>query len=176
MLKQRTQAAALLAAGVVGGGILAGTLGAHAADQSDDPAGPGPVRMHRPGGFGGPRDGADLAKALGVSQSDLRSALKAVRDDLKPAKRPDGPPSAARRKAMEEKFAAALAKELGIDKSTVTAALEKVRSEHEADHRAHLSDRLDDAVKAGTLTSDDKASVLKAFDAGVLGGPGANRP
>ena len=40
-----------------------------------------------------------------------------------------------------------------------------------AEHRSDLSDRLDAAVKAGDLTAADKASVLKAFDAGVLDGP-----
>lgn len=33
------------------------------------------------------------------------------------------------------------------------------------------ADRFDEASYAGDLTSADKASVLKAFDAGVLGGP-----
>ena len=66
-----------------------------------------------------------------------------------------------------------LAKELGIDEAKVTAALEKVKAAHEAEHKTELTARLDAAVTAGDLTASDKASVLKAFDAGVLqGGPG----
>ena len=173
MTKQRLRAAGLVAAGVVAGGILAGTLGAQAANQADDhqPGAPAHVRVHFEGP-GGPRGQADLAKELGVSQKKLHKAFASVRDEVRPAKRPDGPPSEADIKAMESKLAAALADELGLSESKVSAALEKVRNAHEAEHREALSDRLDAAVKDGKLTEDDKASVLKAFDAGILGGPG----
>jgi biotin operon repressor len=167
------RATGLVAAGVIAGGILAGTLGAQAANHPPDDAAPANaphVRMH----FAGPGapGGEDLAKELGVSETKLREAFKSIRDDVRPAKRPDGPPSKADRAAMEDKLAAALADELDLSKAKVKAALEKVHKEHAAEHREFLSDRLDKAVKAGKLTADDKASVLKAFDAGVLGGPG----
>jgi len=167
---KKQQATGWLAAGVVLGGTLAGTLGAHAADSATDSATDRPphIRVH----FGGP-GGDDLAKELGVSQAKLRSAMESIGDELRPAKRPDGPPSASEMKAMEDKFATALADKLGLSKAKVEAALAKVRKAHEAEHRSNLSDRLDEAVQAGKLTADDKASVLKAFDAGVLfGGPG----
>jgi len=68
---------------------------------------------------------------------------------------------------------AALASALALDEAKVTAALEKVKAAHEAEHKTELTARLDAAVTAGDLTASDKASVLKAFDAGVLqGGPG----
>jgi biotin operon repressor len=171
--KQSLRATSLVAAGVVAGGILAGTLGAQAADRADDdgPGAPGHVRVHFEGP-GGPHGGADLAKELGVSQKKLREAFESIGDQVRPAKRPDGPPSEADIKAMQSKLAAALADKLGLSESKVATALEKVRTEHEADRRDALSDRLDAAVKNGKLTTDDKASVLKAFDAGVLGGPG----
>lgn len=178
MKKQPMRATALVAAGVVAGGVLAGTLTAQADDENTDTTQAAQVAEHRggpggPPGFGGPRGGADLAKALGVSEAKLRSAFEAIRDDVRPARdRQDGPPSEAEREAMKDKFAAALAKELGLSTSKVSAALEKVQKAHAAEHRETLSDRLDDAVKDGKLTADDKASVLKAFDAGVLGGPG----
>lgn len=172
MKKQPMRATGLVAAGVIAGGILAGTLGAQAANTSDDarPANAPHVRMHREGP-GGP-GGGDLAKELGVSETKLREAFDSIRHDVRPAKRPDGPPSAAQRAAMEDKLASALADELGLSEAKVKAALEKVRKDHRAEHREFLSDRLDEAVKDGKLTDEDKASVLKAFDAGVLGGPG----
>lgn len=180
MKKQPLRAAGLVAAGIVAGGILAGTLGAQAADTTDDPApGPGPaiVRGHH-GGFGGPGGpgrlgGKDLAKELGVSQDTLRSAFDAIRDDVKPTgKRPDGPPTKAERLAMRDKLESALAKELGLSKAKVDAAFANVQKAHRAERRDALSDRLEAAVKDGKLTKEDQTSVLKAFDAGVLGGPG----
>ncbi len=55
----------------------------------------------------------------------------------------------------------------------MAAALEKVRGEAVAEvrteARARLVERLDDAVAEGDLTAADKASVLKAFAAGVIG-------
>ena len=178
MEKQRLRAAGLVTAGVVAGGILTGTLGAQAANDSDERPtdAPGPMMAHHgaPGGMGGPdgpRGGDDLAKALGVSQDALRSAFDAIRDDVEPAhRRADGPPTKAQRAAMHEQVTDALAKELGLSEAKVEAAFEQVRSAHTADRREALSDRLDAAVEDGQLTKRDKASVLKAFDAGLLGG------
>ncbi len=169
MEKQRLRATGLVAAGVMAGGILAGTLGAQAADDADGPAMTAPAavgRAHHPGPMdpGGPRGGEDLAKALGVSQDDLREAFEAIRGDVRPSDRPSGPPTAA------------LAKELGISEAKVKAAFQQVHKAHKAVRREALGDRLDDAVDDGTLTKRDKASVLKAFDAGVLGGPGRPAP
>ena len=181
MKKQPLRATGLVAAGVIAGGILAGTLGAQAANQTDAaPANePAMVRGHHgPGGPGGPGGlgrpgGEDLAKALGVSEEKLQSAFEAIRDDVKPAERNnDGPPTKAARDALHDKLTAALAKELGLSEAKVKAAFEKVQKAHAAERRDGLSDRLDSAIKDGKLTKDDKASVLKAFDAGVLGGPG----
>ena len=176
MEKQRLRATGLVAAGVVAGGILAGTLGAQAADDTNDRPEAAPagtiMRAHH-GGPGGPGGGEDLAKALGVSQEKLRSAFEAIHGDAKPAdRRADGPPTAAERAARHEEVTDALAEELGLSEAKVEAAFEKVRKTHAAEHRDALSDRLDAAVEDGKLTKGDKTSVLKAFDAGVLGGPG----
>jgi hypothetical protein len=174
--KQRLRATGLVAAGVVAGGILAGTLAAQAADDTNDRAEVAPggtiMRAHHDGP-GGPRGGEDLAKALGVSQEKLRSAFEAIHDDVKPTdRRADGPPTAAERTARHEKVTDALAEELGLSEAKVEAAFAKVHKVHAAERREALSDRLDAAVEDGKLTKDDKTSVLKAFDAGVLGGPG----
>lgn len=188
MSKNRMRAAALLAAGAVAGGVSAASLSAHA-DETSAPTtqtsqtgseglgahGPGGRDGHGPG-FGA--DSAELAEALGVSESKLTKALDAVRADLEPngstrprsGERPT-PPTEAERAQHEASFAKALAKELDTTQAKVSAALDKVRAAHEAEHRSELSDRLDAAVKAGDLTTADKASVLKAYDAGVLGGP-----
>ncbi len=180
MKKQPLRATGLVAAGVIAGGILAGTLGAQAADETDDPApanGPAIVRGHHGGPHDGPGapgrpGGEDLARALGVTEERLQSAFNAIRDDVKPADRGEGPPTKAERTTQHDKLTAALAKELGLSEAKVEAAFEKVHKAHAAERRDTLRDRLDAAVKNGNLTKDDKASVLKAFDAGVLGGPG----
>ncbi|HWI42255.1 MAG TPA: hypothetical protein VNS81_01445 [Nocardioides sp.] len=188
MSKNRMRAAALLAAGAVAGGVSAASLSAHADDTSAPTTQAGQTGSEGPGFHGpGERDGhgpgfgadaAELAKALGVSESKLTKALDAVRADLEPdaSTRPEPgerptPPTEAERAQHEAAFARALAKELGTTQAKVSAALAKVRATHEAEHRSDLSDRLDAAVKAGDLTAADKASVLKAFDAGVLDGP-----
>lgn len=130
---------------------------------------------HR-GGPGGGELAADLATKLGVSEAKVTAALDAVRDDLPAPERPAAgerptPPTEAERAAHEAAFAKALAAKLDLTTAKVSAALAAIHTEHEADHRSDLASRLDDAVKAGKLTAADKASVLKAFDAGVLGGP-----
>lgn len=176
-LIRTTVASAVAAAGLAVGGVAL----ASADDQAPTAASQsGTIAFGHdrgPGGPGGRGDhvmfgGADLAKALGVSEAKLRTAMENIREDLKPADRPDGPPTDAQRDAMRAKLAKALAKELDLSEAKVTAALDKVQAAHQAEARSDLASRLDDAVKAGKLTSTDKASVLKAFDAGVLGGPG----
>ncbi|QSR25834.1 hypothetical protein CFH99_09385 [Nocardioides aromaticivorans] len=187
MTTYRTRAAALLAAGAVAGGVTAASLSAHAADDtgttsdsSSATAGePGPGGPGGPGGHGrgGPVDAAALAKALGVSEDKVSDALDAVRDELRPdadSRPADGeqptPPTDEERAEREAAFVTALAEELGIDEDKVSDALETLRAAARAEHRTELSDRLDQAVEDGDLTAADKASVLKAFDAGVLGG------
>jgi cyanate lyase len=128
-------------------------------------------------------DAAALAKDLGVTEAKVTAALQKVHEALKPATPPKTgtsttaptPPTAADKTARDKAFVSALAKELGVDEAKVTAALAKERAAHEAQHKAELTTRLDAAVTAGKLTAADKASVLKAFDAGVLGGPGGPR-
>jgi hypothetical protein len=100
---------------------------------------------------------------------------------------PAGPPGyAAERAKRQDELAAGLATELGIDKAKVAAALEKVLAAQKPDPKtrpegatrpdrtAELKTRLDEAVKAGKLTAEESAAILKAAEAGVLppGGPG----
>lgn len=127
-----------------------------------------------PGGMGFGMDSGALAAKLGVDQAKLTAALQKVWTSLREGDDSDdrtGPPTDAERQARQQEFATALAKELGIDAAKVTAAFDELRAERQAEARAAFGARLDEAVKAGKLTEADKASVLKAFDAGVLGGP-----
>lgn len=182
MSTYRMRAAALLAAGAVAGGVTAATLTATADEgtpsatvSADGRPGPGGPGGH---GRGGAHvDTAALAKALGVTEDKLTAALEAVREDLKPADREkpaDGerptPPTDEERADREAALAKALADELGLDEAKVADALDSVRDAQKAERRTDLSERLDTAVKDGDLTDADKASVLKAYDAGVLGG------
>lgn len=187
MTTYRTRAAALLAAGAVAGGVTAASLSATAADDSGSssdassatagergPGGPGGPGGHGRGGF---MDAAALAEALDVSEDTLSDALDAVREAMKPdadSRPADGErpalPTDEERAEREAAFVSALAKELGIEESKVSDALETVQAARRAEHRTELSERLDQAVEDGDLTDADKASVLKAYDAGVLGG------
>ncbi len=181
MTKYRTRAAALLAAGAVAGGVTAASLSATAADDGGNSsdtssATPGERGHGGPGGHGrGFMDASALADALGVSEDELTDALEAVREAVRPDGRPaDGErpalPTDEERAEREAAFVTALAKELGLEESKVSDALETVRAAGRAEHRTELSERLDQAVEDGDLTDADKASVLKAYDAGVLGG------
>lgn len=132
--------------------------------------GPGGPGGHR-GGPGG-MDAAALATKLGLTEAKVSAALEKVRAAQKPTTPPaEGTkPTDAELQAREKARVAALAKELGVSEAKVQAALDAVKADREASRRSALSSRLDAAVKAGTLSAADKASVLKAFDADVLGG------
>ncbi len=103
-------------------------------------------------------------------------------DDLRDGELPS-PPTEEEQEARQDELAAALAEALGVDAAEVETALEEIRADVEAqmeerfaelreEARADLVDRLDAAVEDGTLTEADKESVLKAYDEGVLDGPG----
>ena len=137
---------------------------------ADGRGGPGAPGGHR-GGPGG-MDAAALAQELGLTEAKVSAALEKVRAAQQPSTPPaEGTrPTEAERQAREKALVTALAKELGVTEAKVQAALDAIRADHAASHKAELTARLDAAVTAGTLSAADKASVLKAFDAGVLGG------
>jgi hypothetical protein len=172
-MNKQTFARMLVAGSVAAAGLTLGGIGlASAEDQS-----PAPGARHL---MLGPH-GADLAEELGVSDAQLQAAMAAVHDELKPPTRPaDGErpmrPTSQEIADHQSQLASALAKELGLSEPRVAAALEKVHAQARADHRDELTSRLDAAIKSGDLTPADRASVLKAFDADVLGGPFGGRP
>ena len=102
--------------------------------------------------------------------------MTAALEKLRAAQQPSTPPAQgsqptdAERQAREKARVTALAKELGVSQAKVQAALDAIKADREASRKTELTTRLDAAVKAGTLSAADRASVLKAFDAGVLGG------
>ena len=149
---------------IIGGSLAValgtGALAAHAQNATDVPAASASASQlpgkDRDKGNKDDKGPAELAKKLGVSEDKLKEAMDSLRSK---GERPD-------KSAMDQKLATAL----GVDVSKVEQAMSEMHSEREAEHRTELSSRLDEAVSKGTLSSSDKDSVLKAFDAGVLGG------
>lgn len=172
-----------VAVAIAGAGLAVSGLGiASAADQtSSDNSSPtagtaadiGAERGNRHGGPGhgdGSRFGPELAEALGVSEDDLRSALDAVRDQLEPPADWSAPPTDEQLEERRGQMIASLAAELDLTDAEVSAAFDEVQQERMDERRTAMDERLDDAVTAGDLTTEDRISVLKAFDAGVFGG------
>ena len=178
-----------VAGGVAGLGLAVGgiTVALAADDAPTTSPGARPAAFGDRGDHHGPFGGelaATLAEDLGVTEATVTAALEAVRDDvvaergdLADGERP-APPTEAEREALRGDLAQALADELGVEAAAVEDALDGLHADMEAGMREGLADRLDDAIDDGDLTEADKASVLKAFDAGVLGGgfgPGGPR-
>lgn len=171
-------AGVVAAAGLAVGGVAM----ASADDRAPDPAGSASPHPGGPRGDHG-QDAKVLAESLGLKEATVQKAVDAVRDELRPDKpsKTDGtrptPPTEAQRTAQEAAFVTALAKKLDVSEAKVKTAVAAMRKQAEADHekqrasmRSELSKRLDTAVTAGTITAADKTSVLKAFDAKLLGG------
>ncbi|GAA3626386.1 Clp protease N-terminal domain-containing protein [Microlunatus ginsengisoli] len=150
-------------------------------------AGPG---GHGPRGRLAPeRLAKQLAAKLGVDETKVAEAITAFREASRPTRpaqpdsstqpTPGSPPSPGSRparpdpSARDEALAKAIAAKLGIDQAKVKSALDEIRSADEAaakaDGKARLTERLDAAVKAGTLTRAEADAVLKAYDKGVIG-------
>jgi Spy/CpxP family protein refolding chaperone len=119
-----------------------------------------------PGRFGD-RDGLaqELATKLGVDVAKVRTALQEYRD----ANRPTTPPDPATKPARDDAaLAKALASKLGVDEAKVTSALAEIRSARDAAREKAVTDRLAEAVQAGTLTQAEADAVKKAADAGIV--------
>ncbi|WP_330472835.1 hypothetical protein [Terrabacter sp. C0L_2] len=121
-------------------------------------------------GMGKGADLSALATKLGVDQSKLEDALKAVRDELRAGRTPGKPPTTKPDPAtMQDELATKLASKLGIDAAKVKAAFADLRAAHEADETKAFDDRLAQAVKDGKLTQAEADAVKKAAKAGVIG-------
>lgn len=163
-------------------GLTAGGV-AMASAESDSTDATATASAH-PGGHrgeGGQRAGV-LATELGLDQEKVQEALDTVRKELRSEAADDAdgkrtPPTEEERTARQAALVSALATELGVSEDKVTAAFEAVKEQAEANReersaaaREKLVERLDAAVADGTLTEADQASVLKAYDADLLGG------
>lgn len=179
-----------IAAGVAAAGLSVGGVALASAD--DDGSSPDP----KPGA--GERhvfhdDFAErLAEELGVPEAEVEKALEEVHEELVPdlsdlkeglekrfedGERPDrddfpAPPSEEEMEQHKQEFEKSLAEALGISEDELTKAFEELRDAAESGIREDLEERLDGAVEDGDLTEADKKSVLKAYDAGVIGMPG----
>jgi hypothetical protein len=163
------------AIGVTGAAVSSGTATLPAAPvaatmtpTSDAPA---PRQPGNAPGHGHHQDGSltQLATALGVDEATMRSALDGARAEVR-AQRPKPAGAAAAQAAMIK----AVAAKLGKSETQVREAFQAFMAAHQAGSRDALARRLDAAVAAGRLTAAERAAVLKAYDAGVLGrGPGA---
>lgn len=128
-------------------------------------------------GPGGRKDtvAKELASKLEVDQGKVTAALRAVRADLRAARR-NG--QAAR--PTVDTVANALAQKLGVSPVKVKTALQQVRASARAAARARhqkaLGARLDRAVKDGRLTRAEADAVLKAAKEGILGSDGGHLP
>lgn len=121
----------------------------------------------------GPRDSElakQLASKLGLDESKVTTALqeahKALREndnfrDMTPEQR-------------HTELAKQLASKLGVEESKVKTALDEIHKARQAQARTEFKSRLDQAVKDGKLTQTEADAVLKAWDAGLIGG-GAGR-
>jgi hypothetical protein len=136
----------------------------------------GPGGRHGGGmGMGKGADLSALATKLGVDQTKLEDALKAVRDELKASRTPgQGAGTKPDPATMQDELATKLASKLGIDAAKVKAAFADLRAAHEADEQKAFDDRLAQAVTDGKLTQAEADAVKKAAAAGVIdmhGGP-----
>jgi hypothetical protein len=141
-------------------------------DSGNGGKGWGPGGRHGGGmgmGMGRGADLSALATKLGVDQTKLQDALKAVRDELK-ASRKAGQGTATKPDptTMQDELATKLASKLGIDAAKVKAAFADLRAAHEADEQKAFDDRLAQAVKDGKLTQSEADAVKKAAQAGVI--------
>ncbi len=114
------------------------------------------VRLGGPGPGGHERNLSALAKELGVSTSDLRKAIEAVREKLGPRERPPGPGARKSRVEAEkrcEELTDALASELGKDGDDVRAAIKSV-----------IKADIEAAVKAERLTRAEANRMLERIN------------
>ena len=190
---RKTTAAALAGAVVLGSAGYA--LGSGSGDGAASAAAGSATTTTTAGGTErrahGPRGAglADLASRLGVSETKLRDALEAVRQDTAPkAGREDerfkaladalGKTTAQVQAAFEkvhearhDAFASALAKELGVSAAKVEAALEKLRPEHgERRGRGGPREGLADLAEELGVSTAKLRSALRAVRPGH--GPG----
>ena len=119
-------------------------------------------------GMGKGADLSALATKLGVDETKLEDAIKAVRNELRASRTPGQGATKPDPATMQDELATKLASTLGIDAAKVKAAFADLRATHEAEEQKAFDDRLAQAVKDGTLTQAEADAVKKAAKAGVI--------
>jgi hypothetical protein len=158
-------------------GIVVSVSGAATSGSKRDGGGNGTAPTHTRSFGPGPSPEqhlSSLAGELGVSQSKLRDALEAVRQDADPPKPPDNgrPPTRAQMEKHCNEFTDALGKQLDKSGDDVRAAM-----------KAAAKKDIEQAVKDGNLTRSEADRVLSRIDQSacmpvfkVHGGPGCGGP
>lgn len=136
---------------------------------------------HLLGGLGGLGRGAlgkqalsGLATKLGVDEAKLKDALVAVRAELRADRQAaqggsaTGDAAKPDRSARQDELASKLAAKLGISADKVKTAFAELRSAARTERETAFANRLDQAVKDGTLTRAEADAVRKAAQAGVI--------
>ena len=119
------------------------------------------------GGLGA--DLSALATKLGVDETALKDALKAVRDEFRASHTPGQGTTKPDPATMQDELATKLASKLGIDAAKVKAALADLRASEQAARQKAFDDKLAKAVTDGKLTQAEADAVKKAAKAGVIG-------
>ncbi|HET7800622.1 MAG TPA: hypothetical protein VFL38_09390 [Humibacillus xanthopallidus] len=120
-------------------------------------------------GMGRGAELSTLAAKLGVDETKLKDALKAVRDELRAAHAPGQGTAKPDPATMQDELATKLASKLGIDAAKVKAAFTDLRATADAARQKAFDDKLAKAVTDGTLTQAEADAVKKAAKAGVIG-------
>ncbi len=120
-------------------------------------------------GYGAAENAQYLSEQLGVSQDAVTAALQKYHVD-NPAQTRGRDLTDAQQASEHAKLAAFLASELKVDEAKVLDALNARQDVRRADRTARLTENLDAAVKAGTLTQAQADAVVAAHQAGAMGG------
>lgn len=120
-------------------------------------------------GYGAVENAQYLAEKLGVTQEAVTAALQKYHA-TNPVQTRGRDLTDEQQAAQHEKLAAFLATELKVDQARVLDALNSQDEVRQAERLADLKANLDAAVKAGRLTQAQADTILKAHEAGALGG------